>query len=66
MGGIAKVPDEIPDVMHSYLSLAALAMHAYEEDSESSKTRLQPFLRELDPRLNISKISLAKMRQKLA
>ncbi|PWN32150.1 terpenoid cyclases/Protein prenyltransferase [Meira miltonrushii] len=65
VGGIAKVPDEIPDVMHSYLSLAALAMHAYEEECESSGTRLKPFLRELDPTLNISKHSLERMRQKL-
>lgn len=28
MGGIAKVPSEMPDILHSYLSIVALAMHA--------------------------------------
>lgn len=65
IGGIAKVPEEIPDVMHSYLSLAALAMHAYEENDGQSRARLQPHLREIDPRLNISKSSLQKMRHNL-
>ena len=63
VGGIAKVPDQIPDVMHSYLAMAALAMHAHKEDSGNARERLQPFIRKIEPRLNISLTSLDHMQK---
>lgn len=70
VGGIAKVPDELPDVMHSYLGLAALAMHAHGQAAQDSKGTQQqlllgPSLQALEPRLNISTESLAHLRQHL-
>ena len=29
LGGIAKAPDEFPDVLHSYLAYVALSMHEH-------------------------------------
>jgi len=49
VGGISKTPDDLPDVMHSYLALAALSMHALEDD-ERVKGKLKP----IDPGLNLS------------
>lgn len=60
VGGISKTPGDVPDVMHSYLALAALAMHGPEGD-----TRIVKLLKPIDPRLNITLDSLAWLRQHL-
>lgn len=54
MGGIAKVPEHPPDVLHSYLSYAALAMHRHDQLPHSDL----PFP-PLDPAINLSQSSLA-------
>lgn len=58
MGGIAKVPDETPDVMHSYLALAALSMHSQEIDGP-----LAGKIKPIDPSINISLESLTWLRK---
>jgi geranylgeranyl transferase type-1 subunit beta len=57
MGGISKTPDELPDVMHSYLALAALSMHGQEGDG-----RVKGKVKPIEPRLNISLDSLEWLR----
>lgn len=42
MGGFGKEPDDYPDPYHSYLALAALALHGSAE------------LKALDPRWNVA------------
>lgn len=54
MGGIAKVPGEMPDILHSYLSYVALSMHA-EDGVYADK---MPFTR-VSAALNVSRASLA-------
>jgi geranylgeranyl transferase type-1 subunit beta len=50
-GGIAKVPDTYPDVMHTYLALAGLSF-AYNTTPTSSSSPLLP----VDPALNLSRL----------
>lgn len=54
MGGFAKVPGEPPDVLHSYLSYVALAMHA-EDDLRDYDLPLTS----VSAALNLSRSSLA-------
>jgi geranylgeranyl transferase type-1 subunit beta len=61
IGGISKTPDDHPDVMHSYLALAALSLHAQEGESEALRGKLKP----IDARLNLSLDSLHWLRQHL-
>lgn len=61
IGGISKTPDDHPDVMHSYLALAALSLHALEGESETLKGKLKP----IDARLNLSLDSLEWLRRHL-
>lgn len=58
IGGIAKSPDDLPDVMHSYLALAALSIHG-----QGGSIIVQDLLRPIDARLNISFDSLNWLRQ---
>ena len=37
MGGIAKIPGDTPDILHSYLSYVALAMHLEDKDEQLEK-----------------------------
>lgn len=53
MGGIAKVPDEMPDILHSYLSYVALALHV--EDGVCGTHT--PFAR-VSGALNVTRASL--------
>ncbi|CEH13459.1 Protein geranylgeranyltransferase Type I, beta subunit [Ceraceosorus bombacis] len=36
VGGFGKVPDEPPDLLHSYLGLAALALHAHDDEQDNA------------------------------
>ncbi|WFD26191.1 protein geranylgeranyltransferase type I [Malassezia nana] len=54
MGGFAKVPGEHPDVLHSYLSYVALAMH-----SEENVQCLEGTLASVSAALNLTRRSLA-------
>lgn len=60
VGGIPKTEDDHPDAMHSYLSLAALAIHrgGQDEDGSDDDWRTRCGLRDglvqgLDPCLNV-------------
>jgi geranylgeranyl transferase type-1 subunit beta len=64
IGGIAKTPDALPDVMHSYLGLAALALHAHDDEGHALRSSLSS-LKQLDAALNISHRSLARLRKYL-
>ncbi|PWN39907.1 terpenoid cyclases/Protein prenyltransferase [Ceraceosorus guamensis] len=37
VGGFGKVPDEPPDLLHSYLGLAALALHAHDDEQDNAR-----------------------------
>lgn len=75
VGGLGKAPKEHPDLLHSYLGLAALSLHAHEEGlsdiegeaEERSKIReaLQG-VGELDPSINLSCESVAWLRETLS
>ncbi|KAN0062761.1 geranylgeranyl transferase type-1 subunit beta [Thecaphora frezii] len=41
VGGISKVPEDPPDLMHSYLSTAALSLHAYGTEAPAAKGPMQ-------------------------
>lgn len=68
-GGLCKYPDTIPDVMHSYLSLAWLSVAAHSSDYEDDEdklcnlapldTKLQvPFFPKVTATTNTTKLSL--------
>lgn len=79
IGGISKVRGDAPDLMHSYLATAALAMHAHEQEQHRSETlpsdeqdkekqlrsMLRESLQELNPAFNLSTTSLAWLQQHL-
>ncbi|EPQ26672.1 uncharacterized protein PFL1_05652 [Pseudozyma flocculosa PF-1] len=77
VGGISKVPDDPPDLMHSYLSTAALSLHAHGEPAQSDEIEsddaaavalragLRSSLQPLDPALNLSESSKAWLVQHL-
>lgn len=64
IGGISKTPDDHPDVMHSYLALAALSLHAQEEQ-QGGKEAIQGWIKPIDARLNLSLDSLDWLRRHL-
>lgn len=72
VGGIPKMEGEHPDAMHSYLSLAALALHAGgdsdedEEDGWRTRSGIRNGLVDgLDPRVNVSLTTLRHISQTL-
>ncbi|WFD42947.1 protein geranylgeranyltransferase type I [Malassezia psittaci] len=60
MGGIAKVPDAPPDVLHSYLSYVALSMHQHDQNIDTSW-----HFAKVDPSINLSEASLDWLRKNL-
>jgi len=58
MGGIAKVPGEFPDVLHSYLSYVALSLHVADQSAALP-------LAHVDAALNLSHASLAWLQTRL-
>lgn len=60
VGGIAKTPDDLPDVMHSYLALAALSMHG-----QGGNSTVKDMLKPIDARLNLGLDSLDWLRQNI-
>jgi geranylgeranyl transferase type-1 subunit beta len=64
IGGISKTPDDHPDVMHSYLALAALSLHA-QEDEQDGETAIRGLIKPIDARLNLSLDSLDWLRRHL-
>ena len=56
MGGIAKIPGDTPDILHSYLSYVALAMHLEDKDEQLEKL---PALARVSASLNVSRATLS-------
>lgn len=64
MGGLAKVPGDMPDVLHSYLGYVALSMHQHEEGAHE-QTDYQIPLAPVNVALNLSYDSVAWLRSRL-
>lgn len=60
MGGIAKVPGNPPDIIHSYLSYVALSMHQHDQYSETALPLLS-----VSPAINLSEPSIAWLQRHL-
>lgn len=60
MGGIAKVPGDLPDVLHSYLAYVALSMHQHDQYLNANL----PFI-PVEPAINLSQPSLEWLKKHL-
>ncbi|KAM0787769.1 hypothetical protein ACM66B_003824 [Microbotryomycetes sp. NB124-2] len=63
-GGIAREAGAIPDVYHTYLSLAALSIGYHAETQSETGRKEQPLL-ELDPAWNVSNVVAERIRTRL-
>lgn len=68
IGGFGKVPGEPPDLLHSYLGLAAVAMHVHDEGQRSEAGWGDMGVKELgrlDPAMNCTRETREWLRETL-